>query len=1190
MTGSESQERHLLFGLLAFQNEFISHEALLKAFSTWVGDKSKSLDEILVAQEALSAEDRQLFNRLVEKHLAKFDGDATQSLTNLSDVGSVREELERLAEKDTGVLATLSHLPTPQIQLSEFQTILGDEASTVAKTVQPTSTNRFRIVRQHARGGLGVVFVAEDQDLRREVAMKQIRDDRADFEAYRTKFMAEAEVTGQLEHPGIVPVYALGTDPKGRPYYAMRFVRGEDLQSRIRTFHANRRETRSEFDGSELRGLLRRFVDVCNAIQYAHDRGVLHRDLKPGNVMLGKHGETLVVDWGLAKPFGEDVPLDPTATLPKDTESPVERSGTASGSETQAGTFIGTPAYAPPEQVLGQLEKLGPRSDVYSLGAVLYELLTGKVPVSGTTVAEVITKATTGNFPAPRTIDVGIPKPLEAICRKAMSVEVGDRYSSAEELCRDVEHWLDDSVVSAYNEPFVARVHRLVRKNPVTASWIAAGLLMAFLGAVGFGLITSNFNRQLVQKNEEIEQEKIAAENARDAEEIAKEDAQFARNQAVGVRDFLVDIFRQPDPSRDGRKVTVYDSMVAGVRRVRRDFVNDPETAVALLTSIYQSYMGLGLYSDADELINEVIELREEHGLQDEDGAIINTNDLGKNLKLLGKFGQSIRTHEKLYEKCLEERGPEDPLTLQVRHDLANAYRRAGRLQDALTANQQVYESRVQKLGADDEDTLSSQNTLANSLQAIGRSSTALELREQNFESRKTVLGPQHPDTLASQSNLAVSLLESGNLTRALTEQTQAFENRKEVLGLEHPDSLASLFNLANVLLELGRNDEAEKMYVDSIAGLKEALTSDHPSTLAAMSGHGRILERQGELNRAEEVLDAVYRSQKTSLGEEHPATLSSLNNLASVYERLGKVDEARDLLQGGVERATQSLGATHEITVDLQLTLQVVLFGSGQIDDGVALCEEVAPLTIDAFGDAHPKSIKAHNNLALAYYVTGELDKALAVYDKLELTQNMAMSPTHPETIRTALGSLHTLRDLGRFGEAVTRAELTLTRSRSALGNENALTLDLMNTLGFLYLTNRRPTDARTLFYEELQTRVKKFGLNDPSTVLAAGYLITTAERLKEWTLAETVAKKFLDELTQTEDLHMRAVRHDFAFRLGYARTKLGKQVDSSKSLMRKQIESLESFASPPAPPQLSVAEMKALLQQLEPSGDKAT
>ncbi len=300
---------------------------------------------------------------------------------------------------------------------------------------------RFHPLRPHARGGIGLVSVALDSELHREVALKEILAEQADNPTSRTRFLLEAEVTGRLEHPGVVPVYGLGTNGQGRPFYAMRFIRGESLKEAIAVFHESK-APRGE-QALALRQLLSRFVGVCNTMAYAHSRGVLHRDLKPSNIMLGPYGETLVVDWGLAKLVGRDDPYrEPSAET-------TLRPGSSSGSsETEAGTIIGTPAYMSPEQAEGRLESLGPLSDVYSLGATLYCLLTGRPPFEEPEIFAMLRQVQRGDFRPPRQVEHQVPRALESVVLKAMALDSKDRYDSARELAREVERWLADEPVS----------------------------------------------------------------------------------------------------------------------------------------------------------------------------------------------------------------------------------------------------------------------------------------------------------------------------------------------------------------------------------------------------------------------------------------------------------------------------------------------------------------------------------------------------------------------------------------------------------------------------------------------------------------------------------------------------------------------------------------------------------------------
>lgn len=521
-------DHNLLFGLLALQNGIITRDALVAAFSVWQLNKGRMLDEILIEQNALSRERRAQLQQMLVWHVEIHGQDVAKSLGVISSASSACQALAGLGDAD--LQASLQHV-------AQNRPDAADPHATEAYSKQSsvTGSQRFHALRPHARGGLGEVSVALDSELNREVALKEIQPRYADDQRSRERFVLEAEITGGLEHPGIVPVYGLGVYSDGRPFYAMRFIKGDSLKDALQEFHKPA-VTKKTADGDrqlQLRKLLSRFIDVCNAIEYAHSRGVLHRDLKPGNIMLGKYGETLVVDWGLAKTFGTYDHIANEARFQP--ASPLSGSGV-----TQAGSVIGTPAYMSPEQAAGRVDLIGPACDVYSLGATLYHILTGHLPIEEQDVGLVLQRAQKGDILRPRQYDSSIPRSLEAICLKAMALKPEDRYPNPRSLAEDLECWLADTPVSAWQETLLDRLTRLARRN---RAWVLAGVVSLILIAsvsVVAGLIVEGKRQEAHNAaiNEGIAKKAAleAAESERGANEAAQQAKFEAKSQADDYR------------------------------------------------------------------------------------------------------------------------------------------------------------------------------------------------------------------------------------------------------------------------------------------------------------------------------------------------------------------------------------------------------------------------------------------------------------------------------------------------------------------------------------------------------------------------------------------------------------------------------------------------------------------------------
>lgn len=318
-------------------------------------------------------------------------------------------------------------------------------------------TGHLDNISLHAVGGLGEVHVAEDRSLHRKVAIKRIRPKHQGNPDGVRRFQLEAEITGRMEHPGIVPVHGVGKDSADQPFYVMKFIQGETFENCIKQFHKS--SVKGAKRSLEFRNLLNHFVQSCNAFAYAHSRGVIHRDIKPANIMLGKYREMLVVDWGLARVMDSESVPSVSAN-----ESLFATKGSDDSSKTALGQAIGTPAFMSPEQADGRHDIIDHRSDIYSLGVTLYYLLTGQKPFRGS-VETVIAQVRRGEFQRPRAVRRDVPRALEAVCLKAMSLHADQRYEDVSALSSDIEAYLDDQAVAAWAEPFWVAAQRWLRKH-----------------------------------------------------------------------------------------------------------------------------------------------------------------------------------------------------------------------------------------------------------------------------------------------------------------------------------------------------------------------------------------------------------------------------------------------------------------------------------------------------------------------------------------------------------------------------------------------------------------------------------------------------------------------------------------------------------------------------------------------------
>jgi len=665
------------------------------------------------------------------------------------------------------------------------------------------------------------------------------------------------------------------------------------------------------FDSLEFRQLLGRFIDVCNAIEYAHSRGVLHRDLKPGNIMLGKYGETLVVDWGLAKAKERSEPCQQS-----DEHTLQPRSGSGSAA-TQMGSAIGTPAYMSPEQALGQLDKLGPASDVYSLGATLYSVLTGEVPFSmKSDVGDVLRRVQSGDFPRPRAVLSAIPSPLEAICLKAMALCPSDRHSSPQALADDVERFLADEPICAYAEPLSVRTRRWLRKHPRTVAALAATLLVGITSTLLIAFIVADRNRQLTLANaaERAAKELAVAATAAESEaRLQAETAALAEKKAKeSALEREAEAKRANAAERAAREQAVAATLAEGEARRQAE-----QAAIAEKTAKESA-----LEREAEtKAVLDFVENRIFAAARPEGQA----GGLGSEV--------SLRTAIEASLQFLDRTFANQPLIeARLRSTLGNSFGYLGQAQTAAEQNEAARRLFTKYRGADHPDTLISMNNLAKSYADLGRHAEALELHEQTLALQKAKLGADHLDTLTSMNNLAGSYSEVGRHAEALELHQQTLALRQVKLGAEHPETLRTMNNLAGVYSDLGRHADATRLHEQTLALQKATLGEDHPDTLSSMNNLASSYSDLGRHAEAFTLFEQTLALRQAKLGAEHPNTLTSMSNLAYCHSALGRHAEALQLRQQTLRLQKAKLGADHPLTI---MTSVMVARSLLQLDRG---------------------------------------------------------------------------------------------------------------------------------------------------------------------------------------------------------------------------------------------------------------
>jgi eukaryotic-like serine/threonine-protein kinase len=726
----------------------------------------------------------------------------------------------------------------------------------------------YHMLQAIGRGGMGEVWLAEQKEpVRRRVAIKLIKAG-MDTREVVARFEAERQALALMDHPAIAKVFEAGSTPQGRPYFVMEYVAGIPI-----TAHCDQHKLTT-------RQRLELFVRVCEGVQHAHQKAIIHRDLKPSNILVSEvDGKPLprIIDFGVAKATAQRLTADTMFT--------------------RVGDIVGTPGYMSPEQADQTGMDVDTRTDVYSLGAVLYELLVGALPLDFRKLAfeEVLRKLREEDAPRPSTrlrtlgeqssitaqnrgtdpakLTRQLRGDVDLITLKALEKDRSRRYSTPLELAADIGRYLRNEPVLARSASAGYRARKYIRRHRigVAVAAIVAVFLVSFAVAQTFEL------------------QRITRERDRATRE---------RDRADRITTFMTDMFKVSNPSvARGNSITAREILDKASKEIDPGLSKDPELQAQMMYVMGDVYDKLGLYPQARLLVTRAVDIQR---------------------RMLG---------------------PEHPDTVKSTQNLASVLYEEGRFAEAEKLDRETLNIRRRVLGPEHQDTLKSMNNLAVVLWAEGRFAEAEKLDRETLNIKRRVLGREHPDTLNSMNSLALALYAEGRLDEPEKLLRETLDIRRRVLGSENAETLSSIDNLANVLDDEGHHQEAEKLLRESLETERRVLGPEHPETLQSMHNLGDVLYEEGRYADAEKLMRETLNIQRRILGPEHPDTAASVYSLGSIALRKGNQEEAFARLLEAVDHGLQpSLDLGIEKDPDLKS-----LHGDPRFDALVAHAKERA-------------------------------------------------------------------------------------------------------------------------------------------------------------------------------------------------------------------------------------------------------
>ena len=820
----------------------------------------------------------------------------------------------------------------------------------------------YGILRELSHGGQGIVYQAVQKSTQREVAIKVLLEGPYASESARRRFEREVELVSHLKHPNIIVVFDSGIAPDGRLYYVMDYVRGVPLMEYVRATKPTMEQA------------LVLFASICDAVNHAHQNGVIHRDLKPSNILIDSEGNLQLLDFGLARAITERPETMVTVT----------------------GQVMGTLPYMSPEQARGSPELLDIRTDVYALGVILYEMLTGAYPypVVGE-MAEVLKHIVHTEPKSPTrswTKDAGVGRPtgvrgrakcpinneVETIVLKALAKERERRYQGAGELAKDVRHYLANEPIEAKRDSGLYLLRKTLARHRMGVGAAAAIVAVLAGSAVIFWL----------QRNE--------ARRARAAAEVARAEARSSEAEAKAVLEFFQDkvlAAARPEGQEGGlgREVTIRAAVDAAEPLIATSFADRPGVEASIRQALGQTYMYLGEYAAALRQTERALFLNRTRLGPDHPQTLNSMSDLGGIYLAIGRVQEALALVEETLKSMKTKLGPDRPETLTLMNNLASAYQSAGRLREALPLFEETLKLQKAKLGPDHPATLNSMRNLAVAYMSVGRRQEALPLCEETFKLMRAKLGPDHPDTLNAMGSLASAYDSCGRLQEAVALNEETLKLQKAKLGPDHPDTLTTINNLAGTYVSAGRRQEALPLYEETLKLLKAKRGPDHPYTLNAMGSLAVVYQDSGRLQEALPLYEETLRLQKAKLGPDYPDTLQTMRNLASAYMSAGRRQEALPLCEETFKLSKSRLGPDHPNTLISMNNLARTYLSAGRLQEALPLFEETLRLGKAKLGPDHPNTLISMNHLASAYMASGLFSNAAELYE-----QGMEASPTN--------------------------------------------------------------------------------------------------------------------------------------------------------------------------------------------------